>query len=249
MRRLSPYFLILQCALALTAVAQTNAGPASNTPDCNGLTTADQCDEQWLTHYGVALTKEALMSALHSENPEIQGFAADLLAFRGIKDAIPEIAALLESKSNPSERLHLAQELAELGDERGVQTLRSYCDDSRVSMEYRLDAAQALVRYQPKSCPQTLIVGLQDDTFRVQALGLIPDFKELTPNEAARVRALLLKSLSDLDSSTRLQAARTIIGLGDVSDIPVLQAAIAREPDPFVREAMENSLKSLQDKH
>jgi len=196
----------------------------------------------------IPLTKDSLRSALRSDDTEIWELAAEQLAIEGVKDAIPDLAGLLELKSEPIERIILANSLAQLGDERGVQTLRAYCDDKTAQMGDRLSAANHLLRYQPKSCPETLIEGLEDNVYRGQALGIIPNFKELSPTESAQVRALLLNSLSDQDFATRLQAAQTTYALGDVSAIPALQAALAKETKPIVRSAMEQSLKALQSK-
>ncbi len=257
--------LMLQLVLTLAAEAQTDTGTADVIPGldltkgiqthaqwfvshCSGLTTADQCDEQWLTFRGVALTKDDLISAVHSGDSDIAGPAIDLLAMKGVTSAIPDIAALLDSTSDPAGRIHMAWALAKLGDERGVQTLQSYCDDRSVPMGDRLYAAETLQSYQPKSCPETLIEGLQNDTFRVQALGMIPHFKELTAKQSAQVRALLLKSLSDSDFEIRLQAAQTIEGLGDASLIPPLQAAMVRESNASVKEAMAYAIEALQKK-
>ena len=196
----------------------------------------------------IPLTKDSLRSALRSDDTEIWELAAEQLAIEGVKDAIPDLAGLLDLKSEPIERIILANSLAQLGDERGVQTFRAYCDDKTAQMGDRLSAASHLLRYQPKSCPETLVEGLQDEVYRGQALSMIPNFKELSPSESAQVRALLLKSLSDKDFLTRLQAAQTIEGLGDVSAIPALEAALVKEAKPQVRGAMEQSLKALQSK-
>ena len=188
------------------------------------------------------------MAALHSKNWEIQSDAALELASKGIKDAIPEITALLDERSELGERINLAGMLAQLGDEQGVQMLQAYCVDPSVRIDNRMRAADTLVRYDPKSCPQTLIAGLQEDIFRVQALAMIPHFKQLTPDESAEVRTLLLKSLSDKDGDVRIQAAEVIWELHDESFIPALESAIAGEPESPVRKAMQDHLERLQGK-
>ncbi len=230
------YVLALQCALAGVATAQTDRSTGSEPPrPCSGgLTTVGEC----LMEHQIPLTKDGLRAALHSEDTEIWQLAAEELAIEGMKDAIPDLAGLLELKSEPIQRIILANSLAQLGDERGVQTLQAYCDDKTAQMGDRLSAANHLLRYRPKSCPETLIEGLQDNVYRGQALGMIPNFKELSPSESAQVRAFLLKSLSDQDFVNRLQAAQTIEGLGDVFAIPALEAALARESQPQVRGAM-----------
>lgn len=241
------YVLTLHCALAVATIAQVDKTAANEMPPvCSGgLTTVGQC----LQEQHIPLTKNGLLTALHSGNTTISNLAAAQLALQGVKEAIPDLVELLEAKSEPGERTSLADALAQLGDDRGVQTLRHYCDDPTVPMRNRLYAAERLTRYQPKSCPETLIEGLQDDTFRVQALGMIPDFRALTPNESAQVRALLLSSLHDREFIVRLQAAQTMEALDDVSLIPPLQIAMAKESNPSVREAMRYAIESIQKKN
>jgi HEAT repeat protein len=238
------YLIALHSLLLAGAVAQVDFGTAGEKPDCSGLTTAEQCLE--LHH--VPLTKDALISALHSDDRSIWSLAAGELANNGTKDAIPELAGLLQSKSVPVERMIVAQALARLGDPQGAEILRSYCNDRTVSVSDRLTAASTLLDFLPKSCPETLIAGLQSDVwqFREQALGMVPRFKELSPDEAAQVRVALVRSLSDQESDLRLQATVTMWGLGDRSFVPALQTALAKETDPVVRRGIEYSLQRLQ---
>ncbi|HUI83566.1 MAG TPA: HEAT repeat domain-containing protein [Candidatus Binatia bacterium] len=236
---------ILHCAFAIAAGAQVNVGTTDEDPNlCSGLTTVQQC----LVLHHIALTKDALLSALHSQDTRIKILAAEGLAVEDVKDAIPDLTELLEAGSEPNVRMILAQSLARLGDGRGVEILRSYCNDASVSISDRLTAASTLLDFQPKSCPETLVAGLQSDIweFRVVALGMIPNFKQLTPGQTAQVRAILLRSLFDQAVIVRKQAAVTMWELGDKSFIPALQAALGKEAEPIARHAMEYSLKRLQ---
>lgn len=242
------YVLILHWVLSIAANAQADAPTADNPELCGNLTTASQCVAKSFAWHHIPLTKDGLTLALHSEDISLRNLAVYELAEEGIKEAIPDLLAVLEAETDPSDRICVADALAKLGDQRGVQTLEAYCDDKTAPLDARLNAAARFLNYQPKSCPKTLLEGLQDDRFRSQAISLISHFKELSPSESAQVRALLLKSLSDQDFVTRLQAAQTIEGLGDVSNIPALEAALAKEVKPEVRGAMEQSLKALQSK-
>ena len=241
------YLIVAQCVLLAGATAQDGQSTAENAsnPCSGGLTTIEQC----LTEHHIALTKDGLVLAVHSENPEIWALAADELAIKGVSDAIPVLAELLEAKSDPNDKIILANALSALHDERGVETLQHYCDDRTVSMGDRLWAAYQLLRYRPKSCAATLIEGLRNDTFRVQALGMIPNFRELTPSESAQVRILLLSSLQDNDFTVRLQAAQTIRALGDATLVPPLEVAMAHESNSSVREAMGYSIETIQKKN
>lgn len=243
-RRLA-YVLVFQCVLAIGATAQIDVNAGVWDPQlCSGLTTIEQC----LGKLNVPLTEDSLSSALYSANPWISGLAAGELAAQGVKSAIPDLLSLLEAKSEPSERMGLAVALGQLGDERGIETLRSYCDNTTIGIMDRLNAAAQLLQFQPESCPEVLMEGLQSDLWpaRDQAVGLIPCFTKLSSQESVLVRALLLKSLSDPQSVVRSQAAYTILRLKDTSAIAALQVALAKEPDPLVRNTMEDSLKRLQ---
>jgi HEAT repeat protein len=183
---------------------------------------------------------------MNSESREIWTDAVAELGFEHVKDAIPELTAFLETKTNPRDRINVARALAQLGDERGAQILRTYCNDQSLSLNDRLGAAQSLLQFQPNCCAPTLIQGLKSDDVRLTAIGMITFFKQLSPEEWAEVRTLLLKSLEDKDQMTRLAAADVMFGLKDPTLLPPLQAALNKETVPFVRQAMEQSLKHMQ---
>lgn len=183
---------------------------------------------------------------MHSEDRAIWTDAVVELGSEHVRDAIPEITAFLDATTTIGDRVLIAETLAELGDDRGVQILRSYCDDSSISLNDRLGAALALLRFQRKCCAQTLIQGLKSDDTRPAALGMIWFFKQLSPEESVEVRTLLLKALEDKDETTRLAAAQAMYGLHDASLISPLQAALNKETVSFVRQAMEQSLKHMQ---
>jgi HEAT repeat protein len=248
MPRLLLCVLTLQFALAVAAIAQTDESTEHDPQLCGNLTTASQCVAENFAFHHIPLTRDGLMLALRCEDISLRNLAVYELAEEGVKDAIPDLLAVLEAETDPDERISLADALAKLGDQSGVPTLEAYCDDKTAPLEARLNAAGRLLRYQPKSCPKTLLEGLQDDVYRGQALSMIRRFKELSPTESAQVRVLLLKSLSDRDSGVRLTAAGVIAELGDASNIPALEAAIAKEADPQLRRAMGDYLKALQHK-
>lgn len=252
--RLLLCILATQCALVAVGMGQSRESAGEGTaavfdrpsqlkrPECGNLTPIDGC----LAQYGVPLTKEGLLAALRSTDPEIRALDEEVLAYRGIKDAIPELFMLLITTYDPDERIRLADALAELGEEQGVETLRRYCDDATASMYERLAAARCLLRYQPRSCPEALIAALRDDTYRLVALPMIPEFKELSQEQSAEARSVLLKSVADQDFIVRLQAAETIAATRDVTYIPALQAALVRESQEAVRDAIQYCLKQLQ---
>jgi HEAT repeat protein len=196
----------------------------------------------------VPLTTDCLLLALQSEDHVTRGLAAAELA-KGVKEAIPEIQRLLDNETEPWSRNQLALDLANLGGDAGVQMLESLCTDASKTLVIRLQAADRLhSELKQKSCPVLIVEGVNDPEFstRIVALDMIPDFQDLPAREWLQLRALLWNALSDPESDVRREAAVKIRELADISAIPVVQAAIAKESDASVKSEMMRSLKSLQ---
>jgi HEAT repeat protein len=246
MARTSLLVMVIQFAIAVAAPGQAASGPGFVANQL-GPTVEDR-----LNQLHVPRTKDGLLAALRSENPEIRSLALTELVNEGVKGVIPEIAALMNAESeDPLRKASLAVDLARLGDERGVQTLLQYCSDTSVLMIVRLEMIDQLRQFVGhKSCPGLVIQGLQDpdDAVREEALALVPHFKELYPSQSPLVQAILLRSLFDSSSGVRSRAANTILVVGDVSAIPALEAAVNRETDSAFRAAMARTLKALKDK-
>jgi HEAT repeat protein len=240
---------LLEFALAIPGIAQVEAKPG---PEPARILFADTgptpTAAELLTQRHISLTKDALLQALHSEDAETRGLAAAQLEEEGAKDTIPEIAETLEAEQEPLARVNLASILAHMGYRRGIQALQQDCDDSGMPIVHRLQAAQDLLDMREKSCPWLLVEALQNIEAggRVVALSMISNFKDLSPNQSAQLRALLLQSLSDQDLAVKIQASFAVRTLGDVSAIPALESAISKESDSVVRAAMERDLKALQ---
>ena len=223
---------LLECALAIPGTCQDPPtlveGP---------LPTAAQI----LTQHHISLTKDALLAALRNDDAEIRYLAAGQLADEHAQDAIPAIVEALKAEDMPQAKVNIAFALAQMGDERGMQALRQDCDATSLPMAYRLSAVLYLVLFlHDESCLRTVVEGYQqspESGHRVQALSLIPDFKKLSANESALLRALLLSGLRDPDPGVRIEASDMLRTMGDVSAIPALEAAIAAETDVDVPHA------------
>ena len=247
-------YVMLCCVLSVISCAQCPVNEA----DAKAALRRAYPDGSWngpgpsvldvLNAMGIAPTKENLLAALNCQDPEIRSLAAGELTHQKVKEAIPELERLLDA-SEPLWKVDLAVDLALLGDPRGVQVLQGFCDDSSLDMMDRLHAADRLAGdLKQKSCPKLLVEAMNAKEFeyRSYALSSIPHMKELSPAEAAQLRALAEKSLFDEDSVVRMQAASTIQFIADVQAIPALQTAIARETDDFAKSEMIWALKSLQ---
>jgi HEAT repeat protein len=233
-----------QCPVALADMGQNADTVISQAGNLTSVT-------DMLTEMSIPLMNDCLLTALHSENREVRKLVATEAAAKNIKEAIPAIAQLLAGETEPYSRIQLAEDLTVLGDQRGTQTLESYCSNVAEPIWARLRAAHVLeVDLKQESCPEVIAAALneREATYRVEALRLIPYSIDLSAKAFLQLHMLLLKSLSDPDRSVRITAARTIAMMGDVSAIPALQTASAGESDPDVRNALSAGVKSLQSK-
>lgn len=204
------------------------------------------------TKYAVKLTKGDLRVALASADDQVRYLAAWVLADQDHKDVISDIYLTFEAESQPGPKAYLACALAELGDRRGVEALHEFCKTDSLPEDLRLDVVRFLVEIHEKPCIAPIVEGLKCNSpylpYNWQAQPIIPQIEGLSPSESAQLRALLLGLLSQSQPGTivRQVAAQTLSQLHETSAIPVLQAALADEPDPTIRMFMEDALKSLQ---
>lgn len=248
------YYAVAVCALAIGSVAQCpvpladmGQNAAAVLPQAGSLTSITDL----LTEMSIPLTNDCLLTALHSENREVQKLVATEAATKRIKEAIPVIEQLLASETEPYSRIQLGSDLAVLGDARGTQVLESYCRNATEPIWARLRAAQVLeVDLKQESCPEVLVAALngREPTYRADALRLIPYSIDLSATDFLQFHTLLLKSLSDEDRSVRITAAHSVATVNDAAAIPALQAALAKEEDSGVQNALIAALKSLQSK-
>jgi len=241
---LAVYTLGIACALTIPSLSQdwTPSGGEGPPPKVADV----------LTQHHIALTKDALIAALHNDSAEIRGLAATQLADEGAKDAIPAIAEALEAEQVPAQKIYIAKALAYMGDQRGLQALRSDCEGTSLTMADRLTAVEYLVfDHQDESCWRTVLEAAQSrDSYedRLQAMTLIPSFKRLAAQQPTMFHEVILNGLRDDNTSVRIEASNALRVIGDTSAIPALEAAIVAETSPDVRSMLESNLKYLQKK-
>lgn len=85
---------------------------------------------------------EPLVAALEDKDGEVVAAAALALGATGARHAADRLAALLETWTNPRTRFDIAYALADLGDERAIDTLAGFVDDKDMAW----DAIEALER-------------------------------------------------------------------------------------------------------
>jgi HEAT repeat protein len=266
MPRYSLIFLALQFALALPGIAQDGPDYAGCGKDtriiytCNGecgmpgSSPADLhpgASDLLQTRYAVKLDKEDLRAALSSSEVQVRYLAAWLLADAGDKDAVLGIFQTFEAESDPRPKAYLACALAELGDRRGVEALHQFCKSDALPEDLRLDVVRFLVEIHETPCITPVVEALKGGPpYNWQAQAIIPYITGLSPGESAHLRALLVGLLSEQGTGARMVAAQTLSQMHDSSAIPALQAALANESSPPVRNALQDALKRLQaDQH
>jgi len=202
-----------------------------------------------LTRYRISLSEDALISALSHSNAEIRYLAAEQLAAQGSKNSIPAIARALKAERVPVAQVNIALSLTQLGDLRGVQTLRDDCDAASIPVYLRLRAASYLLDVHDETCVQVVVAALHSDTDygnRIQALSLIPRFSKLSATESYSLRTLMLNTLKDPSPAVRLAASDTVRSLGNPDTIPYLETAISAEQNAAVRAQMESDLQRMR---
>ena len=212
--------------------------------------------EQFLQEHHIAITKQALESALWDNDAAVRQTAARVLSSRWPKEAVAPIQEAMLREDIELVRVSLAGDLAELGDKAGREMLKTECHNNENWGSTRILAARSLIQLHDDSCLDAVLEVLrsvsdpQDTLAKVDALNLVPSFiHDSASQEYQSVMDLTLKALNDPDYGVRLTTAITLGSLGDRSAIPALQAALANESDATVRNAMlieMNRLKRLQ---
>jgi HEAT repeat protein len=213
-----------------------------------------------------ASTTNDLLSALHNGDPQVRMVTARVLACEDAKETIPNLVENLETEKVKWVQQDIAIALMEMGDERGIVSLRKDCTDATLEKDYSMVAAEYLLDLHDESCLGVVLESLQtnpqfnwwgatyrdgsdgwDLELRFAALAMAPDLGGLSSAEFAQLRAAVLNCLEDSSPDIRAQASIALAELGDDSVIPRLQAAIFTESDKHARKYMAYSLKVLED--
>jgi HEAT repeat protein len=207
-----------------------------------------------LQKHHVALTKPALLAALRNPEAQVRDLAAAQLAEDKAQDAIPAITQALATERVPGTKVNIAFALAQLRNEAGISTLEEACHNSNVDPGLRLRAARYLLDLNSNACLPDVIELLQskeedDASYRMEALSLVPSFKDVSEDESQKLLGATLENLTDTTPAVRLSASDALARLGYASAIPYLHDAIGAEQDEVVREQLEDALRRLQQKH
>lgn len=205
-----------------------------------------------LQQHGISLTREGLVSALQSKDPEIRFLAAEQLAYAEEKDTIPDIRDALRREENPLAEVNMGYALAQLGDPNGFEALKRDCSKTQFQNHLRLVAARYLLDLDRDYCVGIVLDSLQNSSNpmdRMDALSLLPRFSHLSHNNIVRMRNLVLTALEDPTPAVRISAGEAISRIGAKSDEQYLGAAIDREGDDVVRSQLQSDLQRLVSKY
>jgi HEAT repeat protein len=128
----------------------------------------------------------------------------------------------------PGTKVNIAFALAQLGDEVGISTLEEACHNSKVNPGFRLRAALYLLDLNSNACLPDVLGLLQskeedDASYRMEALSLVPSFKDVSEDESQKLLAATLDNLTDPTPAVRLSASDALARLGYASAIPYLR--------------------------
>ena len=238
------YLLVLLAVGVWPQQRSTNGIPIGDTP------------EQVLKSRHIAIRKPSLVAALLSDDAEVRKLAAGVLANRWPKDAAPAIEEAMLREADDWNRIWMAFDLAKLGDKAGREMLGTECHNTGEWGSTRMLAARKMSELHDDSCVDSVLDVLgsdsdpQDTNAKESALDLVPSFiKHFTGQEYRKVLDLAEKALDDPAGGVRIAASIMLGRLGDVSAVPGLQAALAREQDETVQGVVSRDVKRLEELH
>lgn len=235
---------------SVIAIAMLPSALAQQAPEIGSVRLSRYGD--LLQQHGIELTQPSLLSALENPNADVRFLAAMKLAEDKEVGAIPAIKKALTVESIPRDRVNMAVALGLLGDQSGNDELKKICADSAVIPEFRLYAVRYMfdLHSQDGDCLRAAeqIAKSKDAKpgDRISALGLLPQFQNLTAGESHKVFELVLKCLEDPEPIVRMAASDALAGVGNPSAARYLEAAMAREQDESVRSTFQKDLKKLR---
>ncbi len=218
---------------------------------------------------GIALTRPALLEALNNQKPKIRALAGwqladetgnagtdDPLKLTGVEEAVRRSVAdalwqAIAVEHYPETKIYLTCALAQIGDQRGLQALRSDCDDTTLPTDWRVYVAFALLELADQSHVADALNPTWGQTCSPAAVAAMPDVNAgevlaqyyiVSPGQYPEVRSLLLAR----DDGRILQDVLNFIrNVPDIAAIPDLESALSRQKDEISRGEIESVMKVL----
>lgn len=236
-------YLAIGCAGLTAQTAQINRYNGPPKPDM---------DEQTLQQkYNIAPTEEGLIGALQHKESLVRTFAAIDLANKGDKAAIRPILDALAAETVDRVKVVQATSAARLGAAEGFGALKNMCEDQSWSPRMRMTAATSMVNIAGRQeCLSDVIDVLRaapdDHDTPIEALHLLPKFKQILANRLDEVRDLSASYLNSRDLGIRIAAGQCVRDLGGPWAISRLRAAIDAEQNEAVRNLLAKDLVSVR---
>src|ERR1700758_4286571 len=188
---------------------------------------------QLLQERKIELTEDSLVSALRNPDSHIRYLAALVLAEDKAKDAVPAITEALEKEDNPETHVNMALALAQLGSDKGTDSLKEACTDARLSPMFRAYAMKYLLDLGKESCLNSTASLLRsaDPGVKILALSQLSRFQSVSAADSQAILASVLAALSDPESLVRIAASHALVSLNELSAVPRLEQAVAAEHD------------------
>lgn len=234
---------LVTCAFLGIGLSQTISSPRNGRP----TTVAEKLQKR-----GVSLSREGLVLALRSEDPEVRFLAAEQLAYQGAKDTIPNMQDALKRENSSLAKINIGYALAQMEDQVGFETLQEGCSNDKLAPNLRLMATRYLLDLHRNDCIRTVLNVLQNadnPADRMRALSLLPRFEPLSEDDSARVTGLVLAALQDPTPAVRISAGEVIARIGGKTAEEYVKAAADHEGDEVVRSQLQADLRRLQKKY
>lgn len=204
--------------------------------------------DRQLRSRGIELSTPSLITALGDQDHETRVLAAEKLAKDGDKQAVPQIESALSGEKNGMYRVNMALALAQLGDEKGFDALKSTCSNAEVEDTVRLRASANLAIAGKDDCLNSLlsILRISKDTETTRmALLVLPHFFNPSKRAPKEVLDVVCERLTDPTPAVRLSATDIVSRLGSSTQAPALQAALDKESNTTVHDFMQRNLSTL----
>jgi HEAT repeat protein len=215
----------------------------------NAVSQAPPTVDSVLMQYHIPHTIPTLRAALKNPNSNIRTLAAGVLAQDKDADSIPSLREALESERVESVKLSLAAALATLKDYKGLDSLKTTCNDRDISKTMRLIAANQLLDGGRDDCTASVVDMLgenPDPPSRELGLQYLRRITSAPSSLLPKLQPILLSELGDISPINRQYVSECISIFGDANAIPALENAISMEKDQATRLRLEENLHRLK---
>lgn len=201
-----------------------------------------------LKRHNILLNEDSLRSALQNKDSEVRILAAMKLAEDQDAGSIPLIHAALHTEKVPTVKVAFGSALAQMGVSEGNDELAAVCEADDLKVYVRMDAARHLLDSNDGRCLGAVlrvVTSQSESSAKMQALSLLPRFKQFPVYRTVDVAAGVAANLADSVPAVRISASNTLVALQERSTIPKLKEQIHREKDATVRDRMTADLSEL----